>query len=63
MVGTRVRVGDALGHVDVLGVPEDVPAPADGLVAELVVEDGTAVEYGQELVIVALTPSPEAARS
>jgi biotin carboxyl carrier protein len=59
-VGARVRAGDALGHVDVLGVPEEVPAPADGMVAELLVEGGTAVEYGQELVLVAAQPRPAA---
>lgn len=61
-VGTRVRAGDSLGNVDVLGVPEDVPAPADGMVAELLVEAGTAVEYGQELVLVALAAAAEATR-
>jgi biotin carboxyl carrier protein len=54
-VGTRVREGDALGHVDVLGIREDVLSPVDGLVGELLAEAGTAVEYGQPLVVVALT--------
>ncbi len=61
-VGTRVREGDALGHVDVLGVLEEVPAPVDGLVGELLVEPGTAVEYGQELVVIAVAAPAEAAR-
>ena len=61
-VGTRVRQGDTLGHVDVLGVREDVLAPADGLVGELLTEAGTAVEYGQELVVVALATPAEAPR-
>jgi acetyl-CoA carboxylase biotin carboxyl carrier protein len=62
VVGTRVREGDGLGHVDVLGVPEEVPAPADGMVTELLVEGGTAVEYGQELILVALAAPAEAGR-
>jgi len=61
-VGTRVREGDVLGHVDVLGVREDVLSPVDGLVGELITEAGTAVEYGQELVVVAITAPAEAAR-
>ena len=61
-VGTRVRQGDTLGHVDVLGVREDVLAPADGLVGELLTEAGMAVEYGQELIVVALATPAEAAR-
>ena len=52
--GTRVRSGDGLGVVDVLGVPEEVTAPADGLVGEVLVEGGTAVEYGQELIVIEL---------
>src|SRR4051794_2617395 len=29
--GTRVRAGDRLGSVDMLGVPQEVVAPADGV--------------------------------
>jgi biotin carboxyl carrier protein len=57
--GTRVRSGDALGSVDVLGVPQEVLAPADGIVATTLVEGGTAVEYGQELVRLELTTPAE----
>jgi biotin carboxyl carrier protein len=56
-VGTRVRQGDVLGHVDVLGIREDVLSPADGLVGELLTDGGTAVEYGQELLVIALAAS------
>ena len=48
--GTRVRAGDRLGVVDMLGIPQDVLAPADGIVVGVMVDGGTAVEYGQELV-------------
>jgi biotin carboxyl carrier protein len=60
VAGTRVRSGDALGSVDVLGVPQEVLAPADGIVATTLVEGGTAVEYGQELVRLELTTPAEA---
>ena len=50
--GTRVRAGDRLGTVDMLGVPQEVVAPADGLVGASLVESGDAVEYGQDLVII-----------
>jgi biotin carboxyl carrier protein len=61
--GTRVRAGDSLGSVDVLGVREDVVAPADGIVGATLVEAGTAVEYGQELIRLELTaPSSAEAR-
>ena len=58
--GTRVRDGESLGTVDVLGVPQEVIAPADGIVATTLVEGGTAVEYGQELVRIQLTSAAEA---
>lgn len=53
--GTRVRSGDRLGAVDMLGIPQEVVAPADGLVGASLVEPGQAVEYGQELVVIELT--------
>lgn len=53
--GTRVRAGDILGTVDVLGVRQEVTAPADGVVGQTLVESGTAVEYGQELIRLELT--------
>ncbi len=48
--GRAVRAGDVLGHVEVLGVRQEVVAPADGVVARVLAETGQAVEYGQELV-------------
>ena len=48
--GSRVRSGDRLGFVDVLGVRQEVVSPVDGIVGASLVEGGDAVEYGQELV-------------
>jgi biotin carboxyl carrier protein len=59
--GSRVRTGDPIGAVDVLGVPTEVVAPADGIVGASMVEPGEAVEYGQELVWVELLSSAPAA--
>ena len=49
-VGTRVRAGDRIGWVDVLGVQQDVIVPVDGVVGSSLAEAGEAVEYGQGLV-------------
>jgi biotin carboxyl carrier protein len=61
--GTRVRAGDSLGTVNVIGVPQDILAPADGIVGSTLVESGMAVEYGQELIRIELaapaSASPE----
>ena len=58
--GTRVRAGDSLGAVNVLGVPQDVLAPVDGIVGSTLVEEGTAVEYGQELIRIEMAAAPQA---
>lgn len=50
--GTKVRAGDRLGSVDMLGIPQVVVAPADGLVGASLVEPGDAVEYGQDLILI-----------
>ena len=46
-VGFKVGRGDPIGFVDVLGVRQEVVAPADGVVGSLDVEAGQAIEYGQ----------------
>ena len=51
-VGSRVRAGDRLGMVDLLGVPQDVLAPGDGVLSASLVAAGEGVEYGQELLVV-----------
>jgi biotin carboxyl carrier protein len=50
--GARVRQGDRLGAVDLLGVPQDVVAPEDGIVVDTLAEAGEGVEYGQDLVVI-----------
>jgi biotin carboxyl carrier protein len=50
--GTKVRAGDRLGSVDMLGIPQEVVSPADGVVGASLVEPGDAVEYGQELILI-----------
>lgn len=56
-IGTRVRAGDRLGAVDMLGVPQEVVAPSDGMVGVSLVEPGEAVEYGQELLVIEYDPA------
>ena len=52
-VGTKVRAGDRVAVVDLLGIPQDVVAPIDGLLVEVLVETGHPVEYGEELAVIA----------
>lgn len=58
--GARVRAGDRLGSIDVLGVPQELVAPADGLVGASLVDPGEPVEYGQEVVEIELLAAPAA---
>ena len=48
-VGARVRAGDRIAVVDLLGIAQEVTAPIDGVLIELFAETGEAVEYGEEL--------------
>ena len=59
--GTRVRAGDRLAFVDVLGVRQEVVSPVDGIVGATLAEAGDAVEYGQELVRLELAGQPASA--
>lgn len=52
-VGFKVGRGDTLGHVDVLGVRQEVIAPIEGSLAALNVEAGQAIEYGQPIARIA----------
>jgi biotin carboxyl carrier protein len=53
-VGMRVRSGDKIGSVNVLGVNQDVVSPVEGIIGSSLAEAGEAVEYGQELVCIEL---------
>ena len=60
-VGTRVRAGDRIAIVDLLGIPQDVVAPIDGIVTEVLAQGGDAVEYGEEVAVVEAEPEKPAA--
>jgi acetyl-CoA carboxylase biotin carboxyl carrier protein len=55
-VGARVRAGDRVAVVDMLGIPQDVVAPIDGAVVAVLPQAGDAVEYGEEVVLVEAEP-------
>lgn len=51
-VGDNIKRGQTLCWVDALGVHNEVRAPVAGRIVEIFVEDGQAVEYGQQLMLV-----------
>jgi biotin carboxyl carrier protein len=60
-VGMKVRSGDRIGSVNVLGVNQDVVSPVDGVIGSSLAEAGEAVEYGQELIRIELPERAPAA--
>jgi biotin carboxyl carrier protein len=48
-LGSKVRKGDIIGVVDMLGVRQEVVSPSDGVLKSMDVESGQAVEYGQAI--------------
>jgi len=61
--GTKVRAGDRIGSVDVLGIGQDLLAPGDGLIGATLVEASEPVEYGQAVIVLEqlAEPRPHAA--
>ncbi len=49
--GDNVQPGQSIGAVEALGMPTSVEAPQPGTDEELLVHDGSPVEYGQPLLI------------
>jgi acetyl-CoA carboxylase biotin carboxyl carrier protein len=49
--GDAVSHGQVIGAIEALGMPTSVDAPQAGTIAELLVQDGAPVEYGQPLLL------------
>ena len=50
-VDTEVAVGRVLGYVESMGLTYEVQAPVTGRLADIIVEEGHPVEYGQPLMV------------
>ena len=48
--GERIGPGQSIGRVEALGMPTSVDSTDAGVVEELLVQDGSPVEYGQPLL-------------
>jgi acetyl-CoA carboxylase biotin carboxyl carrier protein len=51
-VGERVKKGQLLVTVEAMKVPNEVRSPMEGVVAAVLVEEGSPVEFGQTLVTI-----------
>jgi acetyl-CoA carboxylase biotin carboxyl carrier protein len=54
-VGSRVMRGEVICIVEAMKVMSEVPSDASGLVVEILVKDGEAVQYGQPLLVIDVT--------
>jgi acetyl/propionyl-CoA carboxylase alpha subunit len=59
-IGDHVVPGQSIGAIEALGMPTSVDAPQSGTVEELLVHDGSPVEYGEPLLILRRSPHPHA---
>lgn len=51
-VGDHVKIGQIVGTIQSLNVISEVESPVAGRVADLLVQDGQPVEYGQHLMVI-----------
>ena len=51
-VGSTVKEGQTLLIIEAMKTMNQIPSPKSGKVTEILVEDGSPVEYGQALVVV-----------
>jgi acetyl-CoA carboxylase biotin carboxyl carrier protein len=51
-VGSQVRAGQTLLIVEAMKTMNQIPAPRDGRVVQILVEDAQPVEYGEPLMII-----------
>ena len=50
-VGKKIKKGDTVMIIEAMKTMNHVPSTKDGIVKEIIVEDGQPVEFGQTLVI------------
>lgn len=51
-VGSIVRTGDTLLIIEAMKTMNQIPAPCSGTVIQILVEDGTPVEFGEPMMII-----------
>ena len=50
-LGAKVKAGQKIGLIEAMKLINDVVAPNDGVVSDVLIEDGLPVEYGQTLFV------------
>jgi len=57
--GDKVKKGDRVGFIKVLGVESEVKTEREGIIIDFFVEDGEKVDYGKELLLIQSTSSED----
>lgn len=55
-IGQTVKIGEVLGQIMALGLPNDVESTVGGEVTEILVKEGDPVQFGQTIVKVKVAP-------
>ena len=55
-LGKRVRADDTVCLIEVMKLFSSINAGVDGVVTRILVENGTMVEFGQMLIVIATSP-------
>ena len=55
-IGKRVRADDTVCLIEVMKLFSSINAGVDGVVTRILVENGTMVEFGQMLIVIAASP-------
>ena len=50
-VGKKIKKGDTIMIVEAMKTMNHIPSSSDGIIKEICVEDGQAVEFGQKIAI------------
>jgi acetyl-CoA carboxylase biotin carboxyl carrier protein len=51
-VGTQVKAGETVLVIEAMKTMNQIPAPRAGTVAQILIEDGQPVEFGEPLMII-----------
>ncbi len=50
--GNRVKAGDTIGLIEAMKIMNEITAPSDGIIAEVLVKDGEFVAFDQTIFVI-----------
>ena len=49
-IGSKVKKGDTVGLIEAMKIINEIPAPCDGTVTDILIKDGEFAQFGAELI-------------